>query len=73
MVEVMRIATDRHAPASRSNRDHLPLFPGEHVTNQIVLMKPLHDNDDRAGALVVQARQEGVVESFIDPPTLLLG
>jgi hypothetical protein len=43
------------------------------VTNQIVLMKPLHDNDDRAGALVVQARQEGVVESFIDPPTLLLG
>ena len=75
-IDIIRIITQLIGTLLRLDRwngNHLPIIPGQHVTDQIILMKPLHDDHDRAGPLVIEARQEGVVEGLVDPPTLLLG
>jgi hypothetical protein len=50
---------ERHAFGLLGNRregQNRPIVPREHMTNEIILMQALHDDDDAAGSLVVEAR-----------------
>jgi hypothetical protein len=40
------------------------------VTDEIVLVQALHDDNDAAGLLVVEAAQKGVVVPSVDAGTL---
>jgi len=50
----------------------LPILLGLHMTDEIVLVQPVHDHDDRPVMLVVEARVEGVVEPLVGCPPLSL-
>jgi len=41
----------------------------ENMTDEIVLVKPLHDDNDAAGLLVVEPTQEGVIVPAVDSIT----
>jgi hypothetical protein len=43
------------------------------MTDKIVLVQPLHDNDDGAGTLVIEPAVEGVAEPFIGSLPLRVG
>jgi hypothetical protein len=46
--------------------EDLPLIGlAGHETGQVIHMDALHDDDDRAGAFVVEAGQQGVLEPFV--------
>ena len=50
---------ERHAFRLLGNRregQNRPIVLREHMTNEIILMQALHDDDDAAGSLVVEAR-----------------
>jgi hypothetical protein len=49
----------------RRKAHHLPVLPGEHMARQVVLVEPVHDQDDRAFRLVVETAVEGVVVPFV--------
>src|ERR1700722_10393305 len=52
----------------RRQAEHGPLlrrFPDQSA-NQIILMQPLHDNNDGTGPLVVETRHDGVEEGVVD-------
>ena len=44
----------------------LPIFLGQHMADQIILVRPVHDQHDRTLLLVVEPAVEGVVEPFVD-------
>jgi hypothetical protein len=50
---------------NRREPHHLPVFLAEHMANQVVLVEPLLDNDDRGCALVVLAAEQRVVVPII--------
>ncbi len=52
--------------SDRCERQYLPVFLLDDMTHQVILMQPLHNDDDRAPLLVVEPRQERVVIPFID-------
>ena len=54
----------------RRKAHHLPILLRQHVTDQIVLVQPVHDQHDRPTLPVVEARVEGVVEPFVGRPPL---
>ena len=45
----------------------------EQVAGEVVLVEALHDNDDDAGALAIEAAVEGVIEPFVGGGALGLG
>jgi hypothetical protein len=49
----------------RQAHDGPPVFAAKDEPGQIVKVNPLHDNDDRASALVIQARQQSVREPLV--------
>ena len=54
----------------RRDRQDLPIFFFKDVTDKVVLVQSLHDDDDRALGLVVEAAIERVVVELRDAPTL---
>jgi hypothetical protein len=44
-----------------------------HEAGQIIRMEPLHNDDDRAGAFVIETGQQGVLEPFIAGVALGVG
>jgi hypothetical protein len=50
----------------RREPDDLPVFLVQDVSDQIVLMQALHDHDDGARGLVVEAAQQRIVVPFVD-------
>ena len=42
-------------------RHHFPLVLGQHMADEVVLVQALHDDENRAGAFVVEAGVERVV------------
>jgi len=53
--------------------DHLPRLMFEHVPDKVVLVEPLHDQNDAAGLLVIEATEQGVVVPFVDRLALRIG
>jgi hypothetical protein len=49
----------------RRQCEEVPGFLRQHVAREVVLVQPVHDEDDRPGVLVVEAAVEGVVEPFV--------
>ena len=49
----------------RRKAHDLPRLLGEHMANEIILVQPLHDDDDGAVALVVEPAVEGVVKPVV--------
>ena len=49
----------------RRDTHDLPRFLGQHVADEIVLVQPVHDQDDGARLLVVEAAVKGVVEPLV--------
>jgi len=49
--------------------NHRPPLMFENMTDEIVLVKPLHDDNDAAGLLVVEPTQEGVIVPAVDSIT----
>ena len=49
----------------RRKAHNLPILLRQHVTNQIVFMQPVHDQDDSARPVVAQPTVEGVVIPII--------
>ena len=54
----------------RRKAHDFPILLCQHVTDQIVLVQPVHDQHDRPTLPVVEARVEGVVEPFVGRPPL---
>jgi hypothetical protein len=54
----------------RRKAEDLPILLRQHVADQIVLVQPVHDQDDGARLLVVEARVEGMVEPLVGGPPL---
>jgi hypothetical protein len=54
----------------RRKAHDLPILLRLHMTDQIVLVQPVHDHDDRPVMLVVEARVESVVEPLVRRPPL---
>ena len=48
----------------------LPIFLGQHVAHQIVLVQSVHDQHDGTRELVVEPAVEGMVEPLIGRPPL---
>src|SRR3984893_19222550 len=44
---------------------HLPRLLPEHMADEVVLVQPLHDDDDGAAAFFVEPTLEGVVETLV--------
>src|SRR6516162_4225121 len=44
---------------------HLPWLLGEHMADEVVLVQPLHDNHDRAGAFVIEPAVQRVGEPVV--------
>jgi hypothetical protein len=57
----------------RRKADDLPIFLGQHLAHQIVLVQAVHDHDDGARDLVVEPAVEGMVEPLVGRPALGLG
>ena len=57
----------------RRKAQDLPRLLREHVADEVVLVQPLHDDDDRAVALVVQSAVESVVVPLVGGFALRLG
>jgi hypothetical protein len=51
----------------------LPRLLGDHVADDVVLVQPLHDDDDGAILLVILAAVEGVVEPVVGGLALGVG
>ncbi len=49
----------------RRDTHDLPRFLGQHLADEIVLVQPVHDQDDGARLLVVEAAVKGVVEPLV--------
>src|SRR6516162_1426533 len=49
----------------RRKAHNLPRLLAEHVANQVVLVQPLHDDDDAAKAFVVEPAVESVEVPFV--------
>src|ERR1700746_1046721 len=49
----------------RREAQNLPRLLREHVADEVVLVQPLHDQDDRAVALVVEPAVKGVDEPLV--------
>ena len=70
---------DRFAPVllvalrDRRETEHLPPLQAEDVADEVVLMEPLHNQEDGAGALVVEPAVEGVDEPLVAGLPLRLG
>jgi hypothetical protein len=59
----LRIEGVAHVVLGDRRRAHdLPIFLGQHVAGEIILVQPVHDQDDRTRPGVVQSAVEGVVE-----------
>src|SRR5271166_1532152 len=54
----------------RREAHDLPIFLGQHVADEIVLVQPVHDQDDGTLLLVVQSAVEGMVEPLVGSPPL---
>ena len=61
------VSTTRLSSSSAiaGKRDDLPPFLLQDMADEIVFVQPLHDDDDRALGLVVEARIERAVEPFV--------
>ena len=57
----------------RREAHHLPRLLLEHVADQIVLVQPLHDDDDGSPAFVVEPAVEGVIEPLVGSLSPRLG
>jgi len=49
----------------RRKAHHFPILLRLHMSDEIILVQPVHDHDDRPILLVVEARVEGVVEPLV--------
>jgi hypothetical protein len=50
----------------------LPILLAQNVADQIILVQPVHDQDDRTLPLVIEATVEGMVEPLVCRPPLAL-
>jgi hypothetical protein len=57
----------------RRKAQEFPRLLPEHVADEVVLVQPLHDDDDHATALVVESAVEGVDEPLVAGLPLSLG
>ena len=55
---------------NRRQAHDLPLLLGQYMAGEVVLVQPVHDQDYRARALVVEAAVERMVEPFVRRPPL---
>jgi hypothetical protein len=51
---------------NRRKGDHLPRLMFEHVPDKVILVEPLHDQNDAAAVLVIEATEQAVVVPFVD-------
>jgi hypothetical protein len=57
---------------NRREAHDLPRFLRQHVTGEVILMQPVHDQHDGTRQLVVEPAVEGVVVPFVGRPALRL-
>jgi len=57
----------------RRKAHDVPILLRQHVADQIVLVQPVHDQDDGALILVLEAAVEGVVEPLVGGPPVGIG
>src|SRR4029453_4748534 len=57
----------------RGNGHNLPFAGSRNMPDQIILVETLHDDHDRAGPLVVEPGEQGIVEGLVHTPALSLG
>ena len=57
----------------RRKAKHLPIFLRQHMACEIVFVQPVHDQDDRTAAGVVEPAVEGMVEPVVRRLALDLG
>src|SRR5579862_9523429 len=50
-----------------------PFFLFKNMSDQVVFMQPLHNNDDAASALVIETAVQGVIKPLINRFALSLG
>src|SRR5207248_5731791 len=55
--------------SDRGKHQYVPAFLLQDMTDQVVLMQPLHNDDDAAPRLVIEPAEERVVVPFIDRVT----
>jgi hypothetical protein len=58
---------------NRRKGDHLPRLMFEHVPDKVVLVQPLHDQDDAAVLLVIEPTEQAVVVPFVHRLALRIG
>ncbi len=58
--QIVSIACTLVGFGDRGKIHNLPWLLSEHVADQVVLVQPLHDDDNRAAAFVVEPAVEGV-------------
>ena len=54
----------------RREAHDLPILLGQHMADEVILVQPVHDQDNRTRPLVVQPAVEGVVEPLVRRPPL---
>src|ERR1700746_4141519 len=70
---MVSIRCSSSASAIAGKAQDLPTFLRKDVTDQVVFVQPLHDDHDRAMALVVEPAVKGVVVPFVAGFALRVG
>jgi hypothetical protein len=57
----------------RRKAQNLPILLRQYMAGEVVLVQPVHDQNDRTPRLVVQPAVEGVVVPFVGRPAAEIG